>query len=187
MANLAHYLLNRARSNPDAPAVTGDGQTYRFSQLGDRVLRLAGGLRSRLGLVGGDRVLICMENRPEFFELLFASWAAGLCTVPVNSKLHPREVSHIVGDSGVRAVFTTDRLFDELSPELGQLSPAPSITQPPKVATSTSVGPATVASVLPQLCTTPQHATPVVVTAHAMVSPTATRDAFIPAGTAPKL
>lgn len=128
MSNLALYLLNRARSHPSSPAVSGDGQTLSFAELGDRVLRIAGALRTRIGLADGDRVLIFMENRPEFFELLFACWAAGLCTVPVNSKLHPREVSHIVNDAGVRAVFTTDRLVSDLAPELGQLMRPPSIT-----------------------------------------------------------
>ena len=128
MSNLARYLLNRARSHPTFPAVTGGGRTFSFAELGDRVQRLAGALRNRLGLSEGDRVLICMDNQAEFFELLFGCWAAGLCTVPVNSKLHPREVSHIVGDSGVRAVFTSDRLVADLAPELAQLQPAPSIT-----------------------------------------------------------
>ena len=128
MSNLARYLLNRVRSHPDSPAVTGNGRTLRFGELGDRVLRLAGAMRSQLRLSEGERVLICMENQPEFFELLFACWAAGLCTVPVNSKLHPREVSHIVGDSGVRAVFTSERLVGDLAPELAQLTPPPSIT-----------------------------------------------------------
>lgn len=128
MSNLAQYLLNRARGHPASPAVTGNGRTLSFAELGERVLRLASALRGRLGLADGDRVLICMENQPEFFELLFACWAAGLCTVPVNSKLHPREVSHIVGDAGVRAVFTTDRLVADLAPELAQQAPAPSIT-----------------------------------------------------------
>ena len=128
MSNLALYLLNRARSNPANPAITGNGQTTSFAELGDRMLRLASAMRNRLGLASGDRVLICMENQPEFFELLFACWAGGLCAVPVNSKLHPREVSHIVSDSGARAVFTSERLVSDLSPELNALQPAPAIT-----------------------------------------------------------
>ncbi|MBU6190224.1 MAG: AMP-binding protein, partial [Betaproteobacteria bacterium] len=72
MSNLAQYLLNRARSHPASPAVTGNGRTLSFAELGERVLRLASALRGRLGLADGDRVLICMENQPEFFELLFA-------------------------------------------------------------------------------------------------------------------
>ncbi|MEY4213745.1 MAG: hypothetical protein RL458_1971, partial [Pseudomonadota bacterium] len=56
MSNLALYLLNRARSHPATPAVTGNGRTLSFAELAGRVLRLAGALRSKLGLDDHDRV-----------------------------------------------------------------------------------------------------------------------------------
>ena len=49
----------------------------------------------RRGLAPGDRVLLSLENCGEFFELLFGCWAAGLCAVPANARLHPREVEYI--------------------------------------------------------------------------------------------
>jgi acyl-CoA synthetase (AMP-forming)/AMP-acid ligase II len=118
MPNLARILLNRARSQPEAPAITGEGATMSFGELADRVLRLAGALRGPLGLNTDDRVVLSMENTPAFYELLFACWAGGLAAVPVNAKLHPREVSHIVSDSAARAVFTSERLVGELEPVL---------------------------------------------------------------------
>jgi hypothetical protein len=42
----------------------------------DRVRRIAGALRTARP-PPGDRVALCMENRGEFFEALFACWAAG--------------------------------------------------------------------------------------------------------------
>jgi acyl-CoA synthetase (AMP-forming)/AMP-acid ligase II len=35
-------------------------------------------------------------------EALWAAWWAGLVVVPVNAKLHPREVEWIIADSGAR-------------------------------------------------------------------------------------
>ena len=103
MTNIAQVLFNRARSHPQLTAVSYGSQSISFAELGHRARQLAGALHTRARLNAGDRVVLCMENRPEFFELLFACWTAGLCAVPVNAKLHPREVSHIVTDSGARA------------------------------------------------------------------------------------
>jgi acyl-CoA synthetase (AMP-forming)/AMP-acid ligase II len=125
MPNFAQYLFDRARSQPQAPAVSFDGQTHDFGTLARRTRSLAGALRGPLGLDADDRVVLCMENRAEFLELLFACWTAGLCAVPVNAKLHPKEVSHIVRDCGARAVFTSDALIEGLATELIGLAPAP--------------------------------------------------------------
>lgn len=125
MPNFAQYLFNRARSQPRAPAVSFNGLTHDFGTLAERTRRLAGAMRAELGLKSADRVVLCMENRGEFLELLFACWTAGLCAVPVNAKLHPKEVSHIVRDCGARAVFTSDALVEGLAGELGSLAPAP--------------------------------------------------------------
>jgi acyl-CoA synthetase (AMP-forming)/AMP-acid ligase II len=118
MSNIAQSFFNRVRSHPQAAALTFGTQRLSFGELGDRARRLAGALRTRLGLSTGDRVVLCMENRGEFLELLFACWTAGLCAVPVNAKLHPREVAHIVRDSGAAAVFTSESLFAGLTDEL---------------------------------------------------------------------
>lgn len=125
MPNFAQYLFQRALSQPQAPAVSFEGHTHDFGTLAQRTRRLAGALRGTLKLQADDRVVLCMENRAEFLELLFACWTAGLCAVPVNAKLHPKEVSHIVRDSGARAVWTSDALIEGLAAELLGLAPAP--------------------------------------------------------------
>jgi long-chain acyl-CoA synthetase len=104
--NLAALLFNVARRLPEQPAVTDDRNMWTYRELSERVARLAGAFRAR-GLVPGDRVLLCLENCGEFFELLFGCWAAGLCAVPANARLHPREVEYIVENSGARMLVAT--------------------------------------------------------------------------------
>ena len=70
----------------------------------------------RCGLVPGDRVLLSLENCGEFFELLFGCWAAGLCAVPANARLHPREVEYIADNSGARLLVATPALAEALAP-----------------------------------------------------------------------
>ena len=105
--NIAQPFLARSRSLPELQAISHAGKTLRYGELAQRVCGLAGGLRNQLGLRERDRVVIYLENRPEFFELLLSCWVAGLCAVPVNAKLHPREVAHIVADCGASAIFTS--------------------------------------------------------------------------------
>ena len=116
--NIANPFLTRARSHPELKAVTHDGRTLRFGELAKRVLGLAGALKHSKGLQPGARVLLCMENRREFLEVLFATWVAGLCAVPVNAKLHPKEVKPIALDSGASLIFTSDALCLGLSQAL---------------------------------------------------------------------
>jgi long-chain acyl-CoA synthetase len=116
--NLAALLFDVARRLPDRPAVSDGGNAWNYRELSERVARIAGGLRAR-GLQPGDRVLLCLENCGEFFELLFGCWAAGLCAVPANARLHPREVEYIAGNSGARLLIATPGLSEALMPLAG--------------------------------------------------------------------
>ncbi|BCO38340.1 AMP-dependent synthetase [Mycobacterium heckeshornense] len=76
-----------------------------WDQLRDRSLRLAGSIRQTCP--AGARIGVASENRPEIVELLFAIWAAECIAVPINYKLHPREMTQIFDDAGVAQVFAS--------------------------------------------------------------------------------
>jgi long-chain acyl-CoA synthetase len=116
--NLAALLFDVARRLPQLPAVSDGRHSWNYGEFAGRVARLAGGLR-RLGLGPGDRVLLCLENCGEFFELLFGCWAAGLCAVPANARLHPREVEYIAGNSGAPLLVATPGLAEAVAPLAG--------------------------------------------------------------------
>ncbi|MEO5676768.1 MAG: AMP-binding protein [Usitatibacter sp.] len=113
--NLVTWLERAARASPQATAVfNGRDPWASYGELAARAARLAAGLRQRLGLAAGDRVAIVMKNAPEYLEALYGVWWAGLVAVPVNAKLHPREVGFIVADSGARLVIESPRQVREL-------------------------------------------------------------------------
>jgi acyl-CoA synthetase (AMP-forming)/AMP-acid ligase II len=116
--NLAALLFDVARLLPERPAVSDDRHSWNYRELAERIARVAGGLRAR-GLKPGDRVLLSLENCGEFVELLFGCWAAGLCAVPANARLHPREVEYIAGNSGARLLIATPGLVEALAPLAG--------------------------------------------------------------------
>src|SRR5882762_11969531 len=118
--NLAALLFDVARRLPQQPAVTDDRQAWNYGELARRIAGVAGGLRAR-GLLPGDRVLLCLENCGEFVELMFGCWAAGLCAVPANARLHPREVEYIVANSRARLLVATPGLAEPLGSLAGTL------------------------------------------------------------------
>src|SRR5207248_7529984 len=116
--DLAALLLDVARRLPEQRVVSDERQSWTYRELMRRVAGVAGGLRAR-GLRPDDRVLLCLENCGEFVELLFGCWAAGLCAVPTNARLHPREVEYIAENSGARLLVATPGLVDALAPLAG--------------------------------------------------------------------
>jgi len=106
--NLALWLDRHAKARPDAPAIlSGTRRHASFGELAARAAGLAGHLRKTLRLNAGDRVLILARNHPAWLEGLFGIWWAGLVAVPVNAKLHAREVAWILAQSGARTMLIT--------------------------------------------------------------------------------
>ena len=114
-ANLAQLLVRSAHAYPRLPALAyGARVSCSYAELAARVARMAAGLAQRLR--PNDRVALMMKNCPQYVELLFACWHAGLCAVPVNAKLHPRELEFILQNSGARLCFASAGLYAALAP-----------------------------------------------------------------------
>ncbi len=115
--NVAALLARAARVFPDQPALAKGEQVWAsYRQLMGRVAATAAGMRHSLGLAPGERVALAMANRPEYLEVLYAAWHAGLTAVPMNARLHPREFEYILEHSGARACFVSPELAASVSP-----------------------------------------------------------------------
>ena len=108
--NLASTLHAAAARHPMAAAVTQGATSWRYAELGRRVAGTAAFLQ-RSGARPGDRIGIAMHNHPGFLQLLFGCWHAGLCAVPINAKLHPRELAYILDNTGARLCFASPSLY----------------------------------------------------------------------------
>jgi len=114
--NLVHLLLRAARVHPARPALAvGKRQVLSYGELASRVQNLSSGLRRKFNLARGDRVALAMKNCPEYYEVLFACWHAGLTAVPMNAKLHPKEFVYILENSGSKACFVSPELESSIS------------------------------------------------------------------------
>ena len=111
--SLAHLLLRHALQTPERPAIfNGSTLHATYGQWATRSAALAQRLQAA-GLVPGDRVLVFMRNHPRYLEILWAAWWAGLAVVPVNAKLHAREVEWIIDNAQARWAFVTHDVAPE--------------------------------------------------------------------------
>lgn len=108
--NLVALFLKRADARRDQPFLGakrgGVWTTQSWGEVADRVCLLAENLRL-IGLDAGDRVALISENRPEWCIADLAIMAAGCITVPTYTTNTTRDHSHILDNSGARAVIVS--------------------------------------------------------------------------------
>ena len=112
LANLFWRTVNMYGAR--AALATGQRPAITYAELGRRVNAIAYILRTKYGLEPGDRVCIAMKNCAEYAEAMWACWVAQLCIVPVNSKLHPKEIQYILEDSGSRVCLSQGEFLSAL-------------------------------------------------------------------------
>jgi long-chain acyl-CoA synthetase len=116
--------LDRCRRLHGANRAIVDAEgTWTWAEHLDRVARAAGMLRA-MGLVPGDRFGILSRNTFRHCELLHAGYWAGLVPVPVNIRLAPPEIAHILADAGVKALAADEPFLpllahDQMKPFAG--------------------------------------------------------------------
>ena len=108
--NLVTMFLMRAHDKAAQPFLWHMGPSGWTSQswgeVAAKVAALAASLK-RLGLAPGDRVMLVSENRPEWCIADLAIMSAGCVTVPTYTTNTERDHSHIVENSGARAVIVS--------------------------------------------------------------------------------
>ena len=104
--NLAELVRSAAAAHPDKAALLFHNQVTTWRELDSRVDAVAHGLRA-LGLEPGDRVALHLGNTPDFPAAYFGALRAGLAALPVNTGCTAAELSHVLTDSGARAVVTS--------------------------------------------------------------------------------
>ena len=99
----------------------GKWTTRTYDDLRARVMRASEAIR-RLGVEPArHNVALILENCPEWQEIYLALACIGMTVVPIDPKLRPREVSHILRDSGAAAIIAGAKQFDALGQIVAEL------------------------------------------------------------------
>ncbi len=103
-----------------APSAAQTRRQWTYRELGRDVAGLAAGLQHR-GIGPGDRVLIHLENCPEFVVAWFACAAIGAIAVTTNTRSAPDEMRYFCEDSQPAGAITQPRfaeMIDASAPNL---------------------------------------------------------------------
>ncbi|MEX0729621.1 MAG: long-chain-fatty-acid--CoA ligase [Aquisalimonadaceae bacterium] len=120
---LARNLEISALRYPEMPAIHFFGSTLTYKDFLEQVNALAGWLQQKAGLGRGERVLLFMQNAPQWLIAYYAVLRADAVAVPVNPMNRAAELDHFIRDSGASVAFCTQELVQHLldAPSAGEL------------------------------------------------------------------
>jgi fatty-acyl-CoA synthase len=98
------FLRYAEQQYPGRTAVVCGHERFTYSQLAERVSRLAGALR-KIGVKPGDRVAFLSLNCHRLLEAYFGVLEAGAVLLPLNIRLAPDELAFILNNAEARTLF----------------------------------------------------------------------------------
>ncbi len=117
--NLFYNLEVSATRYPDKPCMIFYDTPVSYAECRDEVERLAGYLEQVCGVRHGDRVLLYMQNSPQFVLAYYAILRANAVVVPVNPMNLTEELRHYVADTGAATIVVAQDLFAHIEPLMG--------------------------------------------------------------------
>jgi len=103
-SNLADTPRRGARTRPDSVVLECAGATRTWSELWERSLRVANGLRAT-GVTPQSRVAYLGRNSLEYFAVLYGCSQIRAVPTGINWRLSAREVAAVLADTEARVVF----------------------------------------------------------------------------------
>ena len=103
---------------PHHPAIIYYGTTLTYAELERQAEALAGYLQ-RAGVQAGDRVLLYMQNSPQFVIGFYAILRANAVVVPVNPMNRRAELEYLIADTEAQVALCGRELLDNISELVG--------------------------------------------------------------------
>lgn len=116
--SLYYNLEVSATRYPEKPAIIYYGRVITFSELRKHVDALAGYLAQRCGVADGDRVILDVQNSPQYLIGYYAILRANAVVLPANPMLKSDELRYLSQDSGARVALFGQELLEEWLPLL---------------------------------------------------------------------
>ena len=106
--NTTDFLNIATAICPDKTAIVFEDKRYTFSQLNERVNRLANSLL-KMGVRKGDRVAFLQVNCNQCVETYFAVAKMGGIYLPLNFRAKEKELSYMLNTAEASAILAGDR------------------------------------------------------------------------------
>ncbi|RCX12552.1 fatty-acyl-CoA synthase/long-chain acyl-CoA synthetase [Anaerobacterium chartisolvens] len=117
--NIWETILKSAEKYPDKIMVMAAGEAFRYSEMLEYSKQLALEL-SKTGIKRGSRVIVYLNDSPDYIAALYAVNMAGMVFVPLSPQVKDAKLCDILRHSGAEAVITSSELAEvvaAISPE----------------------------------------------------------------------
>jgi fatty-acyl-CoA synthase len=116
--NIFYNAEVSAQRYPDKPVLIFYDSAVSFAGLRDEARKVAGFLEQQCGVRKGDRVLLFLQNSPQFVIGYYGILRANAVVVPVNPMSLTRDVLRYAQDAGARVAIVSQELFARVEPLL---------------------------------------------------------------------
>jgi fatty-acyl-CoA synthase len=107
-----------ARRYPHKPFIVYYDSPLSYAEFHDQCERIAGYLQQVCGVRAGDRVLLYMQNSPQWVLAYYGILRANAVVVPINPMNRSEELRHYVADSGASTALVAQDLYPQIAPLL---------------------------------------------------------------------
>jgi fatty-acyl-CoA synthase len=118
--SLCYNVEVAAARFPEKPLLIFYDSAVSYRRFKQETERVAAYLQQVCGVKKGDRVLLYMQNSPQFMVAFYGILRADAVVVPVNPMNLTNELRHYVKDSGAKVAFAAQELYARMQPLLGQ-------------------------------------------------------------------
>jgi acyl-CoA synthetase (AMP-forming)/AMP-acid ligase II len=113
LETLVETVQRNAARFPDKTAIVCDGRSLTYAELDAASDRTSGALES-VGLGRGARIAYLGKESENYYDVLFGCAKSGAVLVPINWRLNPAEIKHILGDSTAQLIFVEEEFVSSV-------------------------------------------------------------------------
>ena len=113
---LPDNLSVTARRFPHKVAIHYYGTPITWAEIERETDRLAGWLAAEAGIRRGDRVLLFMQNSPQFVIAYYAILRANAVVVPVNTMSRGEELRHVAEETAATVAVIGQEMLEVVAP-----------------------------------------------------------------------
>ncbi len=119
VTNIYYNAEVSARRYTHKPFLVFYDTAVTFGEFADEAERVAGFLEQQCGVRMGDRVLLFMQNSPQFAIAYYGILRANAVVVPINPMCQTQELIRYAEDSGARTALVSQELYSRVQPLTG--------------------------------------------------------------------